>query len=525
MRPLIADVPATFNAAVFFVDRHVHEGHGARTAFRSRGRSVTCADVADRVNRCGNAWLDLGVEIENRVLIVLHDTPDFAAAFWGAIKIGAVAVPVNTTLDAPEYEFLLNDSRAKVAVVQDEVAPAILAVRERCPYLRHVVVAGKGTRGTKSFDRLLGAAAPSLQPAPTTRDDAAYWGYTSGSTGRPKAAVHLHRHFVHAADLVGVQTFGLGPDDVIFSASKLYFPFGLGNSLYFPARVGAVSILVPERVEPERALEVISTERPTVFFAVPTLYARMLQLEDAERRYDLSSLRLCVSSGEALPPVIFHAWKARFGHELIDVLGSTEVLHDFIANRPGQVRPGAAGRVIPGYEARLVDDLGNPVLPGSVGHLLIKGETTAPYYWNRYERTKAAMLGEWFKTGDMCYEDSDGYFHFCGRSDDMLKVGGMWVSPLEVETQLMEHPAVLEAGVIGRRDGDGLVKPHAFVVLKPGRLASEDLETELREVVRHRLAGYKAPRWVEFVADLPKTSTGKIQRFRLRSGSIASTSS
>jgi len=246
------------------------------------------------------------------------------------------------------------------------------------------------------------------------------------------------------------------------------------------------------------------------------VYARLLQIEGAERRFDLSSLRLCVSSGEALPPALFHAWRSRFGHELLDVVGSTEALHDFIANRPGRARPGSSGEIVPGYEARVVDDEGRPVAPGTVGHLLIKGDSTAPYYWNRHERTKATMLGEWLKTGDMFYQDGDAYFYFCGRSDDMLKVGGMWVAPAEVEACLVEHPAVLEAAVIGDEDTDGLTRPRAFCVLKAGAVAGEPLAVELRELVKHRLAGYKAPRWVEFVADLPKTPTGKIQRFRLR---------
>jgi benzoate-CoA ligase len=511
------DLPESFNAAAFFVDRHLAEGGAGRVAFRFRGRRVSYADLAERVNRVGSALVDLGVEIENRVLLALPDCPEFAEAFWGAIKIGAVAVPVNPWLGGPEYAFLLEDSRAKVAVVGAEAAAAIMAVRDRCRFLRHVVVVGDRVPGTLGYDDLISRGRPALEPSDTGPDDVALWGYTSGSTGKPKAAVHLHRHLVAAADLVGVQVFGLGPDDLTFSASKLFFAYGLGNSLYFPARVGAASILVPERSEPERAFEVISTERPTVFFAVATLYARMLEVEDAERRYDLSSLRLCVSSGEALPTAVFFAWKSRFGHELLDVVGSTEALHDFIANRPGEVRPGSSGKVIPGFEAKLVDDRGSPVITGQVGHLLIKAPTAAPYYWKRPAQTRATMLGEWLRTGDMFYADSDGYFYFCGRSDDMLKVGGMWVSPVEVEGVLLEHPAVLEAGVIGRPDADGLTKPHAFVVLRPGRTASDELAGELRQLVRKRLAGYKAPRWVEFVLELPKTATGKIQRFRLRS--------
>lgn len=508
------EVPERFNAAQFFVDRHLSEGRGGRVVFRFEGQSLTYAELAARVNRAGNTLRALGVEMENRVLLALPDSPEFAELFWGAIKIGAVAVPVNPWLKGAEYAFLLQDSRAKVAVVRADVAREIAEVRERCRALHHLVVIGP-ERGNEAYERLLSRASPILEPADTSKDDAALWGYTSGSTGKPKAAVHLHHDLLYAADLVGIQVFGIRPEDLIFSASKMFFLYGLGNSLYFPARVGAASLLVAERLEPEAAFATISRERPTVFFTVPTLYARMLQLE-AAGQHDLSSLRLCVSSGEALPPALFHAWKARFGHELIDVVGSTEALHDFIANRPGEVKAGASGKVIPGFEARLVDDQGMPVEFGTAGHLLIKGETTAPYYWNRHERTKETMLGEWLRTGDMFSQDQEGYFYFCGRSDDMLKVAGLWVAPTEVEGCLTEHPAVLEAGVIGREDAEGLVKPHAFVVLKEGFTRSEGLGEELRQHVRERLAGYKVPRWVELVRELPRTTTGKIQRFRLR---------
>ena len=359
-------------------------------------------------------------------------------------------------------------------------------------------------------------AGVALRAAPTMREDVMYWGFTSGSTGRPKAVVHSHADFVAAADLVGVGVFGLGPDDLTFSASKMYFAFGLGNSLLFPARVGAASVLVPERPEPERVFEIIARERPTAFFTVPTLYARLLQVDGAEHRYDLSSLRLCVSSGEALPPAIFDAWRARFGGDLLDVVGSTETLHDFIANRPGAARRGSSGQVVPGFEARLVDDEGRDIPAGTVGHLLIKGPTNAPYYWNRLERTRATMLGEWLRTGDMFSRDADGYFYFAGRADDMLKVAGQWVSPAEVEARLLEHPAVLEAGVTGRLDADGLVTPHAVVVLTQAHAPSDALAEALRLFARATLAPFKVPRVIEFAPELPKTATGKVQRFRLR---------
>ena len=501
-----------FNAAAFFVDRHLEEGRGGRTVFRFEGHAVSYAELAERVARAGNALAGLGVEIEQRVVLIVNDSPALAAAFWGAVKLGAVVVPVNSLMTPADYAFVLNDSRARVVVVEASVAPRIMAVRDGCPWLREVVTVGAPVPGTLGFDGLLEKAGTSLAPAATSREDIAYWGYTSGSTGPPKAAVHPQKDFLAAADLVGVGVFAIGPDDLVFSASKTYFAFGLGNTLLFPARVGGAAVLVPERVEPERAFEVIARERPTVFFTVPTLYARMLALAETGR-FDVSSLRLCVSSGEALPPAIFDAWKARFGHELVDVVGSTENLHDFIANRPGAVRRGSAGQLVPGFEARIVDDAGHPMPDGEVGHLLVKGETTAPYYWNRLEQTRATMLGPWLRTGDMFSRDAEGWFYFAGRSDDMLKVGGQWASPAEIEAALAEHPAVLESGVVGRPDAQGLPRPHASVVLKPGAAVSE---AELIAFARERLAHFKAPRSIAFVAELPRTATGKIQRFRLR---------
>jgi len=495
----------TFNAATFFVDRHVMEGRGARPAFRHGGRTMTCAGVAEAVNRAGQALAGLGLEIEQRVLLALDDSPAFVAAFWGAAKLGAIAVPVNTSMRSEEYAFLLEDSRARIAVAEPAVAETIRSVSSSNPWLRAVLT-------TDELARLMAKAPSELSPAATVDEDVMYWGYTSGSTGPPKAAVHTHRDFVAAADLVGRGIFGLLPDDVTFSVSKMYFAFGLGNTLYFPQRVGASSLLVPERLDPARIFDLIEAERPTVFFAVATVYARLLQISDAKPR-DLSSLRLCVSSGEALPPAVFDAWNERFGLPLHDVVGSTEALHDFIANPPGGTRRGSAGKVVPGFEARLVDDAGQPVATGTVGHLLIKGPTTSPYYWNRRERTRTTMLGEWLRTGDMFWRDEDGYFYFAGRSDDMLKVRGMWVSPIEIEAALVAHPGVIEAGVVGRPDGDGLLKPHAFVVVRPGHLA---VEAELKTFLRERLAGYKIPDRIEVVDDLPKTATGKIQRFRLR---------
>lgn len=513
--------PERFNAAEAFVDAHVRGGRGARTALRFEGRSITYADLAEETDRTAVALASLGVEMEHRVLLVLGDGPAFATAFWGTVKLGAVAVPVNPLTSDADLAFILADCRARVVVADEAQVSRLLALRTASPLLRAVVSAGSVARapaGVVSWREALRGARGTPAPAPTVRDDVMYWGYTSGSTGRPKAAPHTHADFVAAAELVGVGVFGLGPGDVTYSASKMSFAFGLGNSLYFPAHVGAAAVLVAERAEPGRVLETIARERPSVFFAVPTLYARML---DVPGSHDLGSLRLCVSSGEALPVPVFDAWRARFGMELCDVVGSTEALHDFIATRPGAVRRGASGQLVPGFEARLVDDDGQPVSSGVPGHLLVRGPTTALGYWRRPDRTRATMLGEWLRTGDMFRQDGDGYFYFEGRSDDMLKVAGQWVSPAEVEGCLMAHPDVLEAGVVGRADADGLTRPCAFVAVRPGAGkpeagGAEAVAGRLLAFARGRLPGFKVPRWIEVVDELPKTPTGKIQRFRLR---------
>jgi benzoate-CoA ligase len=316
------------------------------------------------------------------------------------------------------------------------------------------------------------------------------------------------------SDLFVKPVLGMTENDLCFSASKMFFSYGLGNSLYFPFRFGASTVLWPEKPEPEKILQVIDKYKPTFFFSVPTLIARLLRIE---KKYDLSSLRICLSSGEPLPPALFHQWKDRTGLELLDVVGSTEATHDFLANRPGRAKAGSSGEVTPAFEAKIVDDDGREVPIGEVGNLMVKGDANAPYYWNKHEQTKRMMQGEWLKTGDTYYRDAEGYYWYCGRSDDMMKVGGLWVSPIEIENALMEHAAVLESGVIGDTDADGLLKPKAFVLLKSEFKASAELRLELQNHVKSKLAPYKYPRWVEFVDDLPKTVTGKIQRFRLRS--------
>ena len=509
-------LPEVFNAAGEFVDRHVIEGRAERIALRCDGGTLTYGQMAEMVNRVGNALRGLGVEMENRVLLLLYDSPAFAASFFGAMKIGAVPVPINTLMRAQDYEYFLNDSRAKVLIAHRPLWDEIAKVRGRLKYLQHVIIVGQPESGQQAFDQWTAQASPALNPAPTSKDDVAFWLYSSGSTGFPKAAVHLHHDMVYCADLYARPILGIGPEDITFSAAKLFFAYGLGNNLYFPFRVGASAVLYPGRPLPETMFEIISRERPTIFFGVPTLYAAMLARRDAETTYDLSSLRLCVSAGEALPLEIFKRWKERFGTEILDGIGTTEILHIFISNRAGQVKPGSSGLVVPGYEAKIVDDAGTPVKFGDIGNLLVKGESTCAYYWNQHDKTKQTIKGEWIVTGDKYHQDEDGYYWYAGRADDMLKVGGIWVSPIEVENTLIQHPAVLEVAVVGHEDGDRLIKPKAFVALQEGYTASAALEDELKGFVKDKLAPYKYPRWITFVPELPKTATGKIQRFKLR---------
>jgi benzoate-CoA ligase family protein len=509
-------LPPQFNVATYFVDRNLEEGRGDSPAFYTEDRNLTWAEVADLTNRSGNALLELGVGRDDRVLMACLDGPEFVGTFWGAIKIGAVPVPVNTLLRRQDYLFFLNDSRARAAVVSAPLLPEVAPALADAQHLRHVLVAGGSGQGHLCWEKRVERAAGALTAAPTSRDDAAFWLYSSGSTGFPKGAVHLHHDMVVCFETVARQVLGLRSTDRVFSAAKLFFAYGLGNALYFPMGAGAQSVLFPGRPTPEAAFQVITRHRPTLFFAVPTLYAAMLAMKDAPARFDLSSLRLCVSAGEALSEELFLRWRDRFGVEIIDGIGTTECLHMFISNRPGRVRPGSSGQVVPGYEAVLVDDAGQPVPTGEIGNLRVKGDSTMAFYWNQHDKTKQTLLGPWIATGDKYRQDADGYFWYCGRSDDMLKVGGIWVSPVEVEAALCRHDAVLEAAVVGREDGDGLVKPQAFVVLKDPAAATPALADELKACVKDTLAPYKYPRWVEFVSELPKTATGKIQRFKLR---------
>jgi benzoate-CoA ligase len=514
----LISLPEQFNVAAHFVDRHVREGRGSKIAIECGDERVSYEQLLERTNRVGNALRQLGVRPEERVLLLLLDSPEFLYCFFGTIKIGAVAVPLNTFLKPHEYEFVLNDSRGRVLLISHALLPQLQSVPwERLRYLRDIVVVDVPTQGHPGLREAMAAASPELEPEPTSRDDPAFWLYSSGSTGSPKGCVHLHHDMVVCSELYAKGILGMNESDRCYSVARLFFAYGLGNAGYFPLHCGATTILSPARPTPTGIFADIERYRPTLFFSVPSNYAALLaHRREQGREFDLSSVRHAVSAGEALPAPLFERFKERFGIEILDSLGSTETLQMVIANRPGEVRPGSSGKIIPGYEARLVDDDGNVVAPGEIGSLLIKGDSTCAGYWNQHEKTKDTFQGHWFRTGDKYWQDEDGYFWYAGRGDDLFKVNGRWLSPAEVESALIAHPAVREAAVVARNDGAELIKPAAYVVVNPEFIANEELARDLQDWVGERIGNYKRPRWVEFLPELPKTATGKIQRFRLR---------
>ena len=517
------ELPDRLNAAAVFVDVHLQEGRGEKTAILCGDRSVTYSDLQEGVNRAGNALRELGVRMEERVGILLPDSPEWAFAFFGAMKIGAVAVPMNTMLKPQDYRYLLNDSRARVLIVDPTFKDRIEEIRGELRYLQHVVVAGDQPEGDLSLEAAMQAASPSLDAVDTCKDDAAFWLYSSGTTGFPKGAIHLHHDMIVEADLYAKQTIGLEESDVSFSVAKLFFAYGLGNGLYFPLRLGGTTVLLPGRPIPDTIFEVIDKHQPTVFYSVPTSYAATLHAAEKSGRTSLGRVRMCVSAGEPLPKHLFDKWLERFGVEILDGIGSTEILHIFISNRPGKARPGSTGQVVPGYEAKIVDEDGNQLPPREVGTLWIKGDSIAAGYWNKHKQTKDTFQGNWINTHDKFLVDEDGYYWYAGRTDDMIKVSGQAVWPTDVEGILQRHPLVLESGVVGTADKDGLIKPIAYVVLKDGNQHTPDLERELQDFVKSTTSPHKYPRAVMFVDSLPKTATGKIKRFKLRELAAAET--
>ena len=551
--PATIVLPREYNAAAEFIDANLAKGRAGKIAFIDAGGSYTYGELAERVNRAGNALRGLGAGMETRVLMCMLDDIDFPAVFWGAIKAGCVPVPINTLLTSDDYAHLLRDSRARIVVVSDALLDRFEPALADQPHVEQVVIAGDEEHGgtptparvdsgvrpaataqTDSADRpgpstgaagpgrhrlsdLLAVASPHLDPASTTCDDVAFWLYTSGSTGTPKGSMHLHRDLVVTAVHYGVGTLGIREDDLVYSAAKLFFAYGLGNGMTFPFYVGATAVVLAGRPTPDAVMAVLREHRPTIFFGVPTLYGALLALPvDATGEDGASRLRLAVSAGEALPADIGAAWEERFGAPILDGLGSTEMLHIFLSNRRGDVRYGTSGTAVPGYRLKLVAETGDPAAPGEIGELWVSGDSSAVAYWNQREKSLDTFHGPWTRTGDKYVVDEEGRYHYCGRTDDMLKVGGQWVSPFEVESALLGHEAVLEAAVVGAEDERGLVKPKAFVVPREGVETDEAFAAALQEFVKDRLAPFKYPRWIEFAGDLPKTATGKIQRFKLR---------
>jgi benzoate-CoA ligase len=490
-------IPREYNAAADLVGRNLQAGRAGKVAYMDDEGSYTFGELARRVDRFASALVRHGVQPESRVLIAMLDTIDWPVAFLGAIKAGAVPVAANTLLTSADYRYMIEDSRARLLFVSDALLPAFAGVPN--------VIAGKA-----GFEQFMQKGEERFEAARTTCDDACFWLYSSGSTGVPKGTVHVQSSPLLTAELYARPVLGLREDDVVFSAAKLFFAYGLGNALSFPLAVGATTILMSERPTPAAVFRRLT--KPTVFYGVPTLYAALLAADGFPKGLNL---RICTSAGEALPKELGERWKARTGVDILDGIGSTEMLHIFLSNRPGEVRYGTTGRPVPGYRLKLTGESGEELGPGQVGDLWISGPTAAASYWNQREKSRATFCGEWTRSGDKYTRDADGYYTYGGRSDDMLKVGGIYVSPFEVEAALTSHDAVLEAAVVGAEDAERLVKPKAYVVLKPGRRASDE---ELKLHVKARLAPYKYPRWIEFLPELPKTATGKIQRFKLRQG-------
>jgi benzoate-CoA ligase len=539
------DIPDTFNMATVLVDRHVDEGRGDRVAIYCGDEVITYADLQRRVNRAGNLLRGQGVGIEDRVILLMADRPQFVESYVGAMKIGAVPVPINVMSTPEEIEYYVNDSRATAVVIDAELEPHLAQVRDRCPYLKRVFVvgsqdtlsekralavppgerarrpptAGEGRFATLSYEAKFAEASDRLEAEPTNKDDPSYWLYSSGTTGQPKGTVHLQRDMVYCTGTWLREVSKPTASDINYSASKLPFSYGLVNGLYQPLLAGTAVVLVPQASNPHVVAATMARYHPTIFFSVPTLYNLMLREHEAGNLdLDLASVRMCISAGEALPAAIYQRWLDRFGIEILDGIGSTEFGYIYIQNLPGRAHPGSSGQVLPGYAAKIVDEDENPVPDGEIGELYMQSDSFAAYYWKKRDRTRDTFRGPWLKTGDRYTRDADGYYYYAGRGDDMFKTSGQWVSPIEVEGALLRHEVVAEAAVVGYQDSDGLTKPRAYVVLKAGQHSSAELIAALQDHCKNELAPdyYKYPRSIEFVGDLPKTATGKIQRYKLR---------
>ena len=513
-----------YNAVSDFVDANVTRGLGHKIAFVDPDRSLTYGELQTRSIRFANALRSLGVEHEQRTALLLNDTIDYPVAFWGAIRAGAIAIPLNTYLPLSQYAYILGDCRATVLVVAESLAETIAPVIDRLSRLKNIIVVGDrpdGRRGrngktTHPFEDLIADADPTPFTADTVSDEVAFWLYTSGSTGDPKGVKHAHSNLMATAKLFGQGALGIREDDIVHSASKLFFAYGLGNAMTFPLSVGASAVLWPHHPSPEGVFETMRRHRPTIFYGVPSLYAALLSHHEISKGAGSDRLRICVSAGEALPAHIGERWRDVVGVDVLDGLGSTEMLNTFLSNRPTDIRYGSTGKPVPGYDARIVDEHGRDVPDGEIGELIVRGPSAGEGYWNQRAKSRSTFAGEWTHTGDKCRRDADGYYYYCGRTDDMFKVSGMWVSPFDVEAALVAHEAVLEAAVIGKEDADGLIKPKAFIVLRNGFKADEVLLEALKLHVKDKAGPWKFPRWIEPRTTLPRTATGKLQRFKLR---------
>ncbi len=511
-----------YNAADRLLERNLVAERGERIAVIDSTGPHSYREVNEGVNRFANVLKRLAIHQEQRILLCLNDSVDFIVCFLGAIRAGIVPVPVNTLLTSDDYAYLLSDSRARLLVVSEALEQTLKTACKNPSFLEHTLVSSNDTDRADSLARTLRDAEPHFSTAPTRPDDIAFWLYTSGTTGKAKGVMHLQTHLEETALCYAEPVLGMTKDDTVFSAAKLFFAYGLGNALTFPFALGATTVLMQERATDESVKHTLDQYQPTLFFGVPTLYAMMLNnqnLPDPEK----NRLRLCISAGEALPETILSRWKAQTGVNILDGIGSTELLHIFISNRPGDICPGTSGRLVDGYSARLLDESGRSVADGEIGELFVRGPTAAAGYWNLRDKSRDSFQGHWIKTGDKYTRSQEGYYRSAGRSDDLLKVGGIYVSPMEVENALLSHPAVAEVAVVGAADRDELIKPKAFVVQTSmatlsgdTALSENELERELIAHVEGILAHYKRPRWVVFVNELPKTSTGKIQRYLLR---------
>ncbi len=510
------EFPERFNMADYFLYHNVEEGRENKTCLYYRDESYTYAEAVRLSNRAGSALRELGLEVEDRVLIVLPDCPEFAWVWFGASKAGGVITMVNPLLPAEDYRYYLEYTRARVAVIHESLLDVFAQAAEGARYLKNVLVVGEESGAFHSFVDVVNAQPDELAPADTSRDDIAIWLFTSGSTGHPKGAVHLHHDLPFNTECYAKRVLGVNENDLTVSVPKLFFGYATGTNLLFPFAVGGATALFSERSTPEKLFEVVERYRPTILTSVPTMIGGMLNVEDAARR-NLSSLRMCLSAGEALPVELYRRWIETFGVEILDGIGSAEMFHIYITNRLGDVVPGSLGRIVEGYEAEVVDAEGRRVVTGEMGTLRIKGDSAALCYWQAHEKSKETFAGDWCTTGDQFHVDAEGYYWYHGRTDDMLKVSGIFVAPAEIENCLLQHEAILEAAVVGHDAGDGLVKPKAFIVPREGHAAGDQLAQEIKDFVKSHLALYKYPRWVEFVASLPKNDRGKIDRKQLKS--------